>query len=66
MNAAPGPSTKKRGTFVLIGVLAAFLFFCGLVIVCSYNTAGPGRHVMTRMESARNADTSNYDNVLKF
>jgi hypothetical protein len=57
---------EKPSTFVVVVVLIGFLFLCGLVYACWYSSVGPGKRVMTHTESARNDDTSNFDNLLRF
>lgn len=66
---------KSIWTLLEVGALAALLFVClGMMWQCHllWTASGyplreePSRRAMTKMEAARNSDTSNFDNVLQF
>jgi hypothetical protein len=58
---------NPKGALILAITIVAFLSVClGLMWLQHPGNLLSGRRVMTRMETARNADTSNLDNVLQF
>jgi hypothetical protein len=57
---------KKLSPLEVVVASVVLLLLCGMLYVFWFGTFGPGKHVMTPMERARNADTSNFDTVLRF
>ncbi len=60
------PSTGR--TAITVQQVLAVMAFAILLVVCLGLIAKEqsSRKAMTKMEAARNSDTSNFDNVLKF